>query len=195
MRRETLVQSRHLERLALVDVRQSTLAQVREHGESTRLQYALEQRAEELGWPRDRIRVIDEDLGVSGAGEERRSGFARLVLEVARGKVGAVFGLDASRFARNEPEWFDLLRWLRATETLLVTDRGVYDAGSGDDSFVLGVESRNVRTSFSQINSAVGKGLFSVYSDVPDDPEAAGQARACRQQGSAAGRAGEVGGS
>ena len=62
MRRETLVQARHLERLALVYVRQSTLAQVREHGESTRLQYALEQRAEELGWPRDRIRVIDEDL-------------------------------------------------------------------------------------------------------------------------------------
>ena len=133
MRRETLVQARHLERLALVYVRQSTLAQVREHRESTRLQYGLEQRAEELGWPRERIRVIDEDLGVSGSGERQRSGFSRLVLEVARGKVGAVFGLDASRFARNEPEWFDLLRWLRATETLLVTDSGVYDAGTGDD--------------------------------------------------------------
>ena len=82
MRRETLLQSRHLERLALVYVRQSTLAQVREHGESTRLQYGLEKRAEEIGWPRDRIRVINEDLGVSGAGEGRRSGFARLVLEV-----------------------------------------------------------------------------------------------------------------
>ena len=66
MRRETLVEARHLERLALVYVRQSTLAQVREHRESTRLQYGLEQLAVELGWPRDRIRVVDEDLGVFG---------------------------------------------------------------------------------------------------------------------------------
>lgn len=173
MRRETLVQARHLERLALVYVRQSTLAQVREHGESTRLQYALEQRAEELGWPRDRIRVIDEDLGVSGAGEERRSGFARLVLEVARGKVGAVFGLDASRFARNEPEWFDLLRWLRATETLLVTDRGVYDAGSGDDSFVLGLHGALSAAELYKIRSRMEKGKLSkaqrgeLYTGVP----------------------------
>lgn len=173
MRRETLVQARHLERLALVYVRQSTLAQVREHGESTRLQYALEKRAEEMGWPRDRIRVIDEDLGVSGAGEERRSGFARLVLEVARGKVGAVFGLDASRFARNEPEWFDLLRWLRVTETLLVTDRGVYDAGSGDDSFVLGLHGTLSAAELYKIRSRMEKGRLSkaqrgeLYTRVP----------------------------
>ena len=173
MRRETLVQARHLERLALVYVRQSTLAQVRENRESTRLQYALEQRAEELGWPRDRIRVIDEDLGVSGAGEERRSGFARLVLEVARGKVGAVFGLDASRFSRNEPEWFDLLRWLRATETLLVTDRGVYDAGSGDDSFVLGLHGTLSAAELYKIRARMEKGKLSkaqrgeLYTRVP----------------------------
>ena len=173
MRRETLVEARHLERLALVYVRQSTLAQVRENRESTRLQYALEQRAEELGWPRDRIRVIDEDLGVSGAGEERRSGFARLVLEVARGKVGAVFGLDASRFSRNEPEWFDLLRWLRATETLLVTDRGVYDAGSGDDSFVLGLHGTLSAAELYKIRARMEKGKLSkaqrgeLYTRVP----------------------------
>ena len=173
MSRETLVQARHIERLALVYVRQSTLAQVREHGESRRLQYALEQRAEELGWPRDRIRVIDEDLGVSGAGEERRSGFSRLVLEVARGKVGAVFGLDASRFARNEPEWFDLLRWLRATETLLVTDSGVYDARSGDDSFVLGLHGALSAAELYKIRTRMDKGQLSkaqrgeLYTHVP----------------------------
>ena len=173
MRRETLVQARHLERLALVYVRQSTLVQVREHRESTRLQYGLEQRAEELGWPRGRIRVIDEDLGVSGSGERRRSGFSRLVLEVARGKVGAVFGLDASRFARNEPEWFDLLRWLRATETLLVTDSGVYDAGTGDDSFVLGLHGTLSAAELYKIRARMEKGKLGkaqrgeLYTHVP----------------------------
>ena len=173
MRRETLVRARHLERLALVYVRQSTLAQVRENRESTRLQYGLEQRAEELGWPRDRIRVIDEDLGVSGAGEQRRSGFARMVLEVARRKVGAVFGLDPTRFARNEPEWFDLLRWLRATETLLVTDSGVYDATSEDDSLVLGLHGTMSASELYKIKARLDKGKLSkaqrgeLYTRVP----------------------------
>ena len=139
MRRETLVQPQHLERLAMVCVRQSTPGQVLQNQESTRLQYGLRERAEQLGWPRDRIQTVDEDLGVSGSGQEERRGFARLVLEVARAKVGAVFGLDASRFSRNGAEWFELLRWLRATGTLLVTDEGVYDASNGDDSFVLGL--------------------------------------------------------
>ena len=154
-------------------VRQSTLVQVREHRESTRLQYGMERRAEELGWPRDRIQVIDEDLGISGAGERRRSGFSRLVLEVARGKVGAVFGLDASRFARNEPEWFDLLRWLRANETLLVTDSGVYDAGTGEDSFVLGLHGTLSAAELYKIRARMEQGKLSkaqrgeLYTHVP----------------------------
>ena len=139
MRRETLVRERHLERLALVYVRQSTPGQVLSNRESTRLQYGLRERAGELGWPPERIETIDEDLGVSGSGATERTGFARMILEVARGRVGAVFGLDPSRFARNAAEWFELLRWLRLTQTLLVTDEGVYDPGSGEDSFVLGI--------------------------------------------------------
>lgn len=139
MHREPRIRAPHLERLAVVYVRQSTPGQVRENRESTRLQYKLRERAELLGWPRERIETIDEDLGCSGAGDVERRGYARLVRSVARGKVGAVFGLDASRFARNGADWFELLRWLRATETLLVTDKGVYDPRSGDDSFVLGM--------------------------------------------------------
>lgn len=161
MRRETLIEARHLERLALVYIRQSTLAQVRENRESTRLQYGLEQLAAELGWPRERIQVIDEDLGVSGAGDQRRSGFARLVLEVARGKVGAVFGLDPSRFSRNEPEWFDLVYWLRVTRTLMVTDEGVYDVTSGNDSFVLGVHGALSAAELYKIRSRMDKGKLS----------------------------------
>ena len=87
--------------------------------------------------------------------------------------MGAVFGLDASRFARNEPEWFDLLRWLRATETLLVTDRGVYDAGSGDDSFVLGLHGALSAAELYKIRSRMEKGKLSkaqrgeLYTRVP----------------------------
>ena len=161
MRRETLVQPRHLERLALVYVRQSTPGQVLANRESARLQYGLRERAEQLGWTRERVRTIDEDLGVSGAGEQRRRGFSRLVLEVARGKVGAVFGLDASRFSRNEPEWFELVRWLRATGTLLVTDEGVYDARNGDDTFVLGIHGTLSAAELYKIRARMDKGKLS----------------------------------
>ncbi len=161
MKRETLIRPRHLERLALVYVRQSTPGQVLENRESTRLQYELRERAEQLGWPRERIETIDEDLGCSGSGEVRRAGFARLLRSVARGRVGAVFGLDASRFARNGADWFKLLRWLRATETLLVTDEGVYDANSGDDSFVLGIHGALSESELYKIKARLDKGMLS----------------------------------
>ncbi len=173
MRRETLIQPQHLERLALVYVRQSTPGQVLENRESTRLQYGLRERAEQLGWPPERIRTVDEDLGLSGSGQEQRRGFARLVLAVARGQVGAVFGLDASRFSRNGEEWFQLLRWLRATGTLLVTDEGVYDANSGDDSFVLGIHGTLSEAELYRIKARMDKGKLSkakrgeLYSGVP----------------------------
>ena len=161
MRRETLVQPQHLERLAMVYVRQSTPGQVLENQESTRLQYGLRERAEQLGWPRDRIQTVDEDLGVSGSGQQERPGFARLMLAVARRQVGAVFGLDASRFSRNGAEWFELLRWLRATGTLLVTDEGVYDASSGDDSFVLGIHGTLSEAELYRIKARMEKGKLS----------------------------------
>ncbi len=173
MKRETLIQPMHLERLALVYVRQSTPGQVLENRESTRLQYSLRERAEQLGWPRERIQTIDEDLGCSGSGEVKRAGFARLLRAVARGQAGAVFGLDASRFARNGAEWFKLLRWLRATETLLVTDEGVYDANSGDDSFVLGIHGALSEAELYRIKARMDKGVLNkarrgeLYMNVP----------------------------
>ncbi len=173
MKRETLIQPMHLERLALVYVRQSTPGQVLENRESTRLQYRLRERAEQLGWPRERIQTIDEDLGCSGSGEVKRAGFARLLRAVARGRAGAVFGLDASRFARNGAEWFKLLRWLRATETLLVTDEGVYDANSGDDSFVLGIHGALSEAELYRIKARMDKGVLNkarrgeLYMNVP----------------------------
>ena len=140
MSRERLIEESHLQRKALVYVRQSTPGQVLENRESTRLQYQLRDVALGLGWGAGRIETIDEDLGVSGSGEVQRGGFERLTLTVARGEAGAVFGLEASRLSRNEVDWFQLLRWLRRTDTLLVVKGRVYDPGSGDDALTLGLQ-------------------------------------------------------
>src|SRR5579863_4526220 len=103
------VRERHLGRLAVVYVRQSTMAQVIEHGESTRLQYGLSGRAAELGWEPSRVLVIDEDLGHSASGAGVRPGFQRLVSEVGLDHVGIVLGIEMSRLARSGREWHQLL--------------------------------------------------------------------------------------
>ena len=95
------VQGRHRDRMAVVYVRQSTLRQVEQHQESTRLQYALVERALRLGWARERVEVIDDDLGRSGASAANRPGFQRLVAEVGLGHVGLVLGIEMSRLARS----------------------------------------------------------------------------------------------
>jgi hypothetical protein len=103
------VQEWHRDRLAVVYVRQSTMAQVTEHGESTRLQYGLSGRAADLGWEPSRVLVIDEDLGHSASGAGVRPGFQRLVSEVGLDHVGIVLGIEMSRLARSGREWHQLL--------------------------------------------------------------------------------------
>ena len=100
---------RHLQRLAYLYVRQSTLQQVFENTESTARQYALRERALALGWPSERIIVIDQDLGHSGASAADRAGFQHLVAEVGLGRVGLVLGLEVSRLARSSSDWHHLL--------------------------------------------------------------------------------------
>ena len=104
------IQQIHLEREAAVYLRQSTLKQVYEHRESTARQYALRQRALELGWPVDRVKVIDDDLGESGSGVERREGFKQLAKDVSEGRVGAIFALEVSRLARSCADWPRIFR-------------------------------------------------------------------------------------
>ena len=99
MRGQTKVRATHLDRTAVIYVRQSTLAQVREHTESTMRQYALAEEATRLGWAADAVEVIDADLGVSGRSVEGRDGFKALVARVCLGEIGAVFGLEISRLA------------------------------------------------------------------------------------------------
>ena len=104
------ITSSHLARVAIVYLRQSSAAQVENNRESTDRQYALAAKAGELGWPDDRIIVIDEDLGLSGSGSVARSGFARLTAEVALARVGLVLGLEVSRLARNNADWHQIGR-------------------------------------------------------------------------------------
>jgi excisionase family DNA binding protein len=130
----------HLERSAVVYVRQSTLAQVRDHGESTLRQYALTEDAERLGWPAERVLVIDADLGRSGRGGSAREGFKELVGRVCCGEVGAVFGLEVSRLARSSADLQRLLELCSLTDTLIVDGDGVYDLGLFNDRLLLGLK-------------------------------------------------------
>jgi DNA invertase Pin-like site-specific DNA recombinase len=134
------VQSRHLERLAVVYVRQSTLQQVQEHRESTALQYALRSKAIAWGWSGERVLVIDEDLGCSGASAQGRAGFQRLLAEVSLGHVGVVLGIEMSRLARSCRDWHQLLELCALFDTLLGDTDGLYDPRNYNDRLLLGLK-------------------------------------------------------
>jgi hypothetical protein len=114
----------HRDRLAVVYLRQSSMAQVREHTESTMRQYGLVEEAVRLGWAREAVVVIDTDLGVSGRWGVARAGFAELVARVCTGEVGAIFGLEISRLARSNAEVARLMEFAAITETLLIDADG-----------------------------------------------------------------------
>ncbi len=130
----------HLRRTAYLYVRQSTLQQVMENTESTRRQYDLRRRAVALGWPQERIVVIDSDLGQSGASAKDRAGFQRLVGEVGTGRAGIVMGLEVSRLARNSSDWHRLLEICALTDTLILDEDGIYDPAHFNDRLLLGLK-------------------------------------------------------
>jgi DNA invertase Pin-like site-specific DNA recombinase len=134
------VHDRHRDRQAVVYVRQSTPRQVEQHRESTRLQYALVERACQLGWPRAQVLVIDDDLGRSGASTADRPGFQRLVAEVGLGHVGLVLGIEVSRLARSCRDWHQLLEICALFDTLIADADGVYDAMDFNDRLLLGLK-------------------------------------------------------
>jgi DNA invertase Pin-like site-specific DNA recombinase len=137
---EGKIRPEHRDRLAVVYVRQSTRQQVLEHTESTRLQYALRDRAVGLGWARSRVVVIDDDLGWSAARADSRPGFARLVTEVSMGRVGLVLGIEMSRLARTGRDWHQLLELCSLSGTLLADPDGVYDPSLYNDRLLLGLK-------------------------------------------------------
>ena len=135
----TKLQSHHLERLALVYVRQSSPQQVLDHQESTARQYALVDLAVELGWSPDQVEVIDEDQGHTGSTAEGRHGFHRLLAEVGLDHVGIILGIELSRLARSNKDWHQLIELCGIFRTLLADQDGLYDSTDYNDRLVLGL--------------------------------------------------------
>ena len=130
----------HLNRIAVVYVRQSTPMQVEHHSESRLRQYQLTDRAKTFGWPPQRCLVIDDDLGISGAQSSNRPGYQRLVSMLALREVGIVFGLEVSRLARNCLDWYQLLELAAAFNVLIGDEDGLYDPSDFNDRLLLGLK-------------------------------------------------------
>jgi DNA invertase Pin-like site-specific DNA recombinase len=130
----------HTQRAAFVYLRQSTPSQVEHNRESTARQYALADKAYQLGWPKEQVVIIDEDLGLSGCSADKRSGFVRLTSEVALAHVGIVLGLEVSRLARNNADWYRLLELCGVTDTLIGDNDGVYHPALFNDRLLLGLK-------------------------------------------------------
>ena len=138
-RRRTGVRGEHLDRPALIYVRQSTPFQVRENTASSARQYDLARRASDLGWSEHSIQVIDQDQGLSGASAADRAGFRQLITQVGLGQAGAVFSLEASRLARSCSDWHRLLENCALTGTLVIDEEGIHDPTQYGDRLLLGI--------------------------------------------------------
>jgi excisionase family DNA binding protein len=149
----------HLGRDAYVYVRQSTLTQLREHTESLLRQYELRERAIALGWDAHQVRVIDADLGRSGAEATAREGFKDLVADVGLGRVGIIFGIEVSRLARNNADWYQLLDLCALTDTLIADADGVYHPADFNDRLVLGLKGTMSEAELHLIRSRLTAGL------------------------------------
>ena len=152
------VQSTHLDRQAVVYVRQSSLQQVEGHLESQKRQYQLVERAQALGWSTAQCVVIDDDLGISGAQSANRPGYQRLISMIALREVGIVLGLEVSRLARNSLDWYQLLELAAAFDVLIADEDGVYDAGEFNDRLLLGLKGTISEVELYQIRARLMRG-------------------------------------
>ncbi len=150
----------HLQRLAVVYVRQSTQKQVLEHQESTARQYALADRAMNLGWSRAAVEVIDEDQARSGSTAEGRSGFQRLLAEVSADRVGLILGLEMSRLARSCKDWHTLLELCAIYRTLLADADGLYDPADYNDRLLLGLKGTMSEAELHILKSRLQQGMW-----------------------------------
>jgi DNA invertase Pin-like site-specific DNA recombinase len=152
------VDAAHRAKLAYIYVRQSTAGQIRQNQESTTLQYRLADRAAGLGWPRERIVVIDDDLGKSGAASAERQGFQRLIAEIGLGKAGLVLSLDASRLARNNRDWHQLLELCSIFGVVIGDGERLYDPGLYHDRLLLGLSGIMSEAELHQIRMRLHQG-------------------------------------
>jgi DNA invertase Pin-like site-specific DNA recombinase len=148
----------HRAKLAYVYVRQSSVGQIRHHQESTALQYRLVDRALGLGWPRERVEVIDNDLGKSGAEAHQRYGFQRLIAEVGLGHAGLVLSYDASRLARNNGDWHQLLQLCSMFSVLIADSERLYDPALYHDRLLLGLSGIMSEAELHQIRMRLHQG-------------------------------------
>lgn len=140
MKQHSKISEQHLQRNAYVYIRQSTMGQVMHHQESTSRQYALKDKALSLGWPSNKIRVLDRDLGMSGSRSDNREDFKTILADVSLGQVGAVLALEASRLARSNADWHRLIEICSLTSTLILDEDGIYDPSDFNDSLLLGMK-------------------------------------------------------
>lgn len=161
MNTSELIQPSHLTRRAAVYIRQSTTQQVTNNQESLRLQYALRQRAHDLGWPEASVNVVDTDLGHSGASTEGRVGFQELVAQVALGQIGILIAYDATRLARNCSHWYQLLDLCGHANCLIADRDGVYDPSSVNGRLLLGLKGQISELELHTIRARLTAGLLS----------------------------------
>src|SRR5450755_1201759 len=155
------VSADHLRRDAYLYVRQSSLHQVMNNTESSRRQYDLRNRAIALGWPLERVIVIDIDQGMSGASAADREGFQRLVADVSLGKSGIVLGLECSRLARNNADWHRLLELCALSNTLICDEDGLYDPSTINDRLLLGLKGAMSEAELHILRSRLRGGVLS----------------------------------
>src|SRR5213080_2847595 len=155
-----LITPAHLHKKALIYVRQSTLTQVIVNQESLRLQYALEQRAQSLGWRAEDVEIIDADLGLTGASAQHRTGFQELVAKVTLGQVGIILSVDVTRLSRNCSDWYPLLDVCGYRGCLIADQDGVYDPGSTNGRLLLGLKGQLSELELHTIRARMTAGLL-----------------------------------
>lgn len=151
----------HLDRNAYVYVRQSTATQVEHNRESTRRQYNLVDRAIALGWPKERVQVVDEDLARTGSGDAERGGFTQMAGDVALGQVGMILSIEVSRLARNNADWYRLLDLCGVTDTLIGDEDGLYHPGLFNDRLLLGLKGTMAEAELHVIRARLDGGIRS----------------------------------
>src|SRR5512134_351757 len=156
-----LITPQHLARKAVIYIRQSTPHQVLSHQESLRLQYALGERARQLGWPAEAIDIIDDDLGLTAATAHHRPGFNTLIAQVTLEQVGLILSYDVTRLSRNCSDWYPLLDLCGFRQCLIADRDGVYDPGSANGRLLLGLKGTISEVELHTMRGRLTAGLLS----------------------------------
>src|SRR6266566_918288 len=155
-----LVTPQHLQKKALIYIRQSTPHQQISNQESLRLQYALQERAQSLGWHTEDVEIIDADLGLTGASAQHRTGFQELVGRVTLGQVGIILSVDVTRLSRNCSDWYPLLDVCGYRCCLIADNDGIYDPGSANGRLLLGLKGQLSELELHTIRARMTAGLL-----------------------------------